>query len=91
MDGEVRVQRAQGYSAVHSGKIMSTQAIKVIDTCSGAKIFFEQMSIFLIDAITCNEMDLSEAEGQLRTSTFEEKHIYSYWFPLIYLQHSAES
>ena len=53
--------------------------------------FFEQMSIFLIDAITCNDMDLSEAEGQLRTSTFEEKHIYSYWFPLIYLQHCAES
>ena len=39
MDGEVRVQRAQGYSAVYSRKIMLTQAIKVKDTCLGTSIF----------------------------------------------------
>ena len=43
MDGEVRVQRAQGYSAVHSGKIMLTQAIKVKDTTRpGTKIFLNR-------------------------------------------------
>ena len=79
MDGEVRVQRAQGYSAVHSGKIMLTQAIKVKDTTRpGTKIFLNRCQF----SNRCNHEQwhgLVTGRGptdKLRTSTFDEKNIY---------------